>query len=76
MSVLIAVALVIIGSILLITSLVDTTYRVKLEPIDIAVWAIPMAIGALVIHGIRMLLLDRKLDRMATAAVGEKDGVV
>lgn len=65
-----------IGSILLITSFVDTTYQVKLEPIDIALWAIPTAIGALLIHGIRMLLLDRKLDRMATAAVGEKDGVV
>jgi len=65
-----------IGSILLITSFVDTTYQVKLEPIDIALWAIPTAIGALLIHGIRMLLLDRKLDRMATAAVGAKDGVV
>ena len=34
-----------IGSILLITSVVDTTYHVKLEPIDIALWVIPTAIG-------------------------------
>lgn len=62
-----------IGSILLITSFVDTAYHVKLEPIDIALWAIPTAIGALVIHGIRLLLLDRTLNRMAATAVFEKD---
>jgi uncharacterized membrane protein len=57
-----------IGSILLITSFVDATYHVKLEPIDIALWAIPTGIGALFIHGARMLRLDRRLDRMATTA--------
>lgn len=65
-----------IGSILLITSFVDTSYHLKLEPIAIALWAIPTAIGALFIHGTRMLLLDRKLNRMATIPIVKKDVVV
>ncbi len=64
-----------IGSIMLITSFVDTTYHVALEPINIALWAIPTGIAALFIHGIRMLLLDRKLDRLAATATFEKDVV-
>ncbi len=54
-----------IGSILLITGFVDTSYHLHLEPLTIALWAIPTAICAFVIHGFRMLRLDRKLDAMA-----------
>jgi len=54
-----------IGSILLITGFVDATYGLHLEAIDIALWAIPTGICALLIHGARLLLLDRKLDRLA-----------
>jgi uncharacterized membrane protein len=54
-----------IGSILLITGFVDTTYGLHLEAIDIALWAIPTGICALLIHGTRLLLLDRKLDKLA-----------
>jgi uncharacterized membrane protein len=53
-----------VGSILLITGFVDTTYGLKLEALDIALWAIPTGIVAVLIHGGRLLWLDRRLDRM------------
>lgn len=58
-------AFVAIGSILLITSFVDTTYGLTLEPIQLALWAVPIAVMAYLVHGSRLLLLDRKLDKMA-----------
>ena len=54
-----------IGSILLITGFVDTTYHLKLDPLQIAIWAIPTAICAFLVHGFRMLRLDGQLGRMA-----------
>lgn len=53
-----------IGSVLLITAFVDTSYHVMLSPLQIALWAIPTAVCAFVIHGARLLYLDRGLDRM------------
>jgi uncharacterized membrane protein len=53
-----------VGSILLITGFVDATYGLKLDALQIAVWAIPSAICALLIHGFRMLRLDRTLSRL------------
>jgi uncharacterized membrane protein len=53
-----------VGSILLITGFVDATYGLKLDALQIAVWAIPSAVCALVIHGYRMLRLDRTLARL------------
>ena len=53
-----------VGSILLITGFVDTTYHLQLDALDIALWAIPTAVVALAVHGSRLLWLDRKLDRM------------
>jgi uncharacterized membrane protein len=52
-----------VGSILLITTFVDTTYGLHLEPLELALWAIPTALAALLIHGFRLLRLDRALDR-------------
>ena len=49
-----------IGSIVLIQSTL-ATYGYRLAPLDLAVWAIPTAIAAFLIHGLRLLLLDRKL---------------
>ncbi|GAA4486379.1 DUF969 domain-containing protein [Actinoallomurus oryzae] len=57
-----------IGSILLITGFVDTTYHLKLDALNVALWAIPTAICAYVIHGTRLYLLDHRLGRMAEAA--------
>jgi len=54
-----------IGSILLITGFVDATYHLKLEALDIALWAIPTGICALLIHGFRMLRFDRQLAAMS-----------
>ena len=35
------------------------TYGIELSPLELAVWAIPTAIAAFLIHGARLLLLDR-----------------
>jgi uncharacterized membrane protein len=50
-----------IGSVLLITSFVNASYHLKLDPLQIAVWAIPTAIAAFVIHGFRLLRLDGRI---------------
>jgi len=49
-----------IGSILLIRGVLDQ-YGIHVEPLQLAVWAIPTAIAALVIHVVRLRLLDRRL---------------
>ncbi len=41
----------------------DTTYHFTLAPLQVALWAIPTAVCALVIHGLRSLLFDRQLAR-------------
>lgn len=52
-----------VGSILLITGFVNTTYGTHLEPLQLALWAIPTAVCAFVVHGWRLLRLDRQLER-------------
>lgn len=49
-----------IGSILLIRAILEQE-GIVVAPLDVAVWAIPTAIAAFVVHGIRLLLLDRRL---------------
>jgi uncharacterized membrane protein len=51
-----------IGSILLIKGFLDQN-GIHVEPTQLAIWAIPTAICAFVIHGTRLLLLDRWLRR-------------
>ena len=51
-----------IGSIILIQQ-TFATYGINLAPLELAVWAIPTAIFAFLIHGARLLLLDRRLAR-------------
>ena len=51
-----------IGSILLMKGFLDQ-YGIVLEPLSLSLWAIPTAICALLIHGTRLLLLDRRLAR-------------
>ncbi|MEV3858312.1 DUF969 domain-containing protein [Streptomyces sp. NPDC050095] len=62
-----------IGSILLITGFVNSTYHQQLEPTQLALWAIPVAACAFVVHGARLLLLDRRLDREIALAAAEND---
>ncbi|MCL6698322.1 DUF969 domain-containing protein [Sphingomonas sp. NSE70-1] len=51
-----------IGSIVLIQQILST-YGYTLAPLHLALWAIPTAICAFLIHGARLLLLDRSLNR-------------
>jgi uncharacterized membrane protein len=38
-------------------------FGIELTPFQLSIWAIPSAICAFLIHGARLLLLDRKLGR-------------
>lgn len=51
-----------IGSILLMKGFLEQ-YDIVLEPLELSVWAIPTAIFAFLIHGVRLLILDRRLKR-------------
>jgi uncharacterized membrane protein len=53
-----------IGSILLMVGVLQG-YGIVVEPFDLSVWAIPSAVAAFLIHGMRLLLLDRRLERGA-----------
>ena len=53
-----------IASILLIKGFLETN-GIIVTPFALSVWAIPTAIAALLIHGTRLLLLDRSLRREA-----------
>lgn len=64
-----------IGSILLITGFVNTTYHTHLEPLQLALWAIPTAVCAFLIHGARLLRLDRTLESDLAAAGGPNAAV-
>lgn len=54
-----------IGSILLIRSFLEQN-GIRVEPIDLAHWAIPTALAAFVIHGARLFFLDRRIKAMST----------
>jgi uncharacterized membrane protein len=51
-----------VGSILLIVGFLQQS-GVAVQPLTLSLWAIPTAIVAFLIHGARLLLLDRKLKR-------------
>jgi uncharacterized membrane protein len=52
-----------IASILLIKGFLQQS-GIDVQPFDLSRWAIPTAIAALIIHSVRLALLDRKLLRM------------
>src|SRR6185369_1086256 len=56
-----------IASILLIKGFLEQN-GVSVEPLQISVWAIPTALAALAVHAVRLVLLDRRLEREARAA--------
>ena len=58
-----------IGSIVLIQQTL-ATYGYNLAPLELALWAIPTAIAAFVVHGARLLNLDRQLARHPRAGGG------
>lgn len=51
-----------IGSILLMKGVLDG-YGIHIEPFHLSIWAIPTAIAAFLVHGMRLWLLDRRLAR-------------
>ena len=61
-----------IGAVLLITSYVDANYHLALDALAIALWAIPTAIAAFVIHGFRLLRLDGRLAAMLASVRAER----
>ncbi|MDE2618517.1 MAG: DUF969 domain-containing protein [Sphingomonadales bacterium] len=62
-----------IGSILLMKGLMEQ-YGVLLEPFALSVWAIPSAVAALIVHGWRLLRLDRRLAAARAASSPEGAG--
>ena len=57
-----------IGSILLIKGFLEQN-GISLQPTQLAVWAVPTAIAAFLIHGTRLMLLDRRLARQSAKAI-------
>jgi uncharacterized membrane protein len=55
-----------IGSILLIRGFLEQN-GIIIEPVRLAVWAIPTAVAAFLVHGARLLLLDRRLAAQVAA---------
>jgi len=55
-----------IASILLIKGFLETN-GIIVEPLQLSVWAIPTAVLALLIHGVRLWRLDTAIDRAAAA---------
>lgn len=58
-----------IASILLIKGFLEQN-GILVEPLQLSVWAIPTAVVALLIHGARLSLLDRRLARTLSAGDG------
>jgi len=54
------------GSVLLIKGFLEG-FGIRVEPFALSRWAIPTAIAAALIHGTRLVLIDRKLKRGAKA---------
>jgi uncharacterized membrane protein len=61
-----------IGSIVLIQQVLST-YGYQLAPLELAMWAAPSALAAFLIHGFRLLLLDRRLGKSSPSLLGEGD---
>ncbi|CAN5198788.1 DUF969 family protein [soil metagenome] len=55
-----------IASILLIKGFLEQN-GIVLQPLELSVWAIPTAVVALLVHGTRLLLLDRRIAREVAA---------
>jgi uncharacterized membrane protein len=51
-----------IGSVLLIKGFLEQN-RIIVEPLQLSVWAIPTAVAAFAIHGIRLFLFEKRLSR-------------
>jgi uncharacterized membrane protein len=64
-----------IGSILLIKGFLEQN-GVRVEPARLALWAVPTAVAALLVHGARLLALDRRLARAARGRAAPGGGTL
>ena len=62
------------GAVLLIQGFY-AQHGIQLEPLQIALWALPTAIAAFIIHAVRIVLFQRRLDRAVLAAEAKTDAV-
>ena len=62
------------GAVLLIQGFY-AQHGIQLEPLQIALWALPTAIAAFIIHAVRIVLFQRRLDRAVPAAEAKTDAV-
>ncbi len=62
-----------IGSVVLMVGFLEQA-GIVVEPLQISVWAIPTAVAALVVHGLRLWLFDRSLKRDLAAPVADEAG--
>jgi uncharacterized membrane protein len=60
-----------IGSVLLIRGVLQQS-GISVQPLSLSIWAIPTAVIALVVHGARLMLLDRRLRRGAAARKADR----
>lgn len=60
------------GAVLLIQGFY-AQHGIHLEPLQIALWALPTAIAAFIIHAVRIVLLQRRLDRAAPGSGDKAD---
>ncbi|WP_438452981.1 DUF969 domain-containing protein [Streptomyces asiaticus] len=61
-----------VGSILLVTGLINSTYHTTLEPLQLSLWSIPIAVCAIVIQSMHLLKLDKELERTVPPVTGRK----
>jgi uncharacterized membrane protein len=59
-----------IGSVLLIQAILAQNH-IQVQPLRIALWALPTAIVAFAVHAVRLALLDRRLSRPRPAPDGQ-----
>lgn len=62
-----------IGSIVLIVGFLEQA-GIRVEALHVSLWAIPTAIAALIVHGLRLWLFDRSLDREAAKVAAPSTG--
>ncbi|MDI9240333.1 DUF969 domain-containing protein [Lysobacter sp. LF1] len=60
------------GAVLLIQGFY-AQHGIVLEPLQIALWALPTAIAAFVIHAVRIVVFQRRLDRRTASAIAGTD---
>ena len=63
-----------IGSIVLIQQTLEA-YDILLSPLELALWAIPTAIAAFIIHSARLIMLDKSLSAQARSSRAKSRGV-